>query len=558
MTSNNADSFRNVTKYTGQNYRFTPTYVRSRDPTGTDLKDPANQGYYPINSLWTNKTNQNLWCLVGIISNVAKWVMLGSSTGPAVKFPVPAGTSPVVADGSGNVTLTSSDNTVTITGGTNTIDFKSNASSIVESLTPNVHTPPGTSPVLPASGTITLEGGATFATNTQAQPIRTNSLAANKIDFEVQLAGANAGASTANKFGVSQFDSNQFSVTSGFVQLAGGGGAALQQFTTDDSLTETPTGSPENVNVNGAGGLKTYQKDAHSIGIYGNGANGTILQGKGTSSATPAAFTTATYPSTTTSQQILYSTATNTVGELTTANSTLPATNSSGTLAMRAFSTNIQFFSGSGTYTPSTGMLYCIIECLGGGAGGGGVANPGGAGNYSIGDGGGSGAYSRGSFSAATIGGSQTVTVGSGGAGGVGNATGTGGGTSSVGVLITAPGGSGGGGGTAQATTVTALGAGGDGGIAGSGGSLNTTGNKGGGAIGLGSGIFTVSGRGAFSGYGQGGGPVIPGNNTTVNGSAGTGYGSGGSGAASMQGASAGNGGAGKSGFVLVTEYIIN
>src|SRR5205823_4319986 len=33
-----------------------------------------------------------------------------------------------------------------------------------------------------------------------------------------------------------------------------------------------------------------------------------------------------------------------------------------------------QVFTGNGTYTPSAGMVYCIIECQGGGGGGGGVS----------------------------------------------------------------------------------------------------------------------------------------------------------------------------------------
>lgn len=94
------------------------------------------------------------------------------------------------------------------------------------SINVDANTPPGTDPVVPtAGGAITLEGGATFATNTQANPIRTNSLAANTIDLQIQLAGAAAGSSSANRFGVCQFDDNQFDVTSGFVQLAGGGTA---------------------------------------------------------------------------------------------------------------------------------------------------------------------------------------------------------------------------------------------------------------------------------------------------------------------------------------------
>src|SRR6185503_17666870 len=129
------------------------------------------------------------------------------------------------------------------------------------------------------------------------------------------------------------------------------------------------------------------------------GASGTVLQGQGVGTASD--FSTATYPATTTSQQILYSTATNVVGQLTTANSSLAATNSSGTLAMRALSVVIQTFTANGTYTPTSGMLYCVIEIIGSGGGGGGTASTTGA-QIAAAGGGGSGEYARGVFSAAT------------------------------------------------------------------------------------------------------------------------------------------------------------
>jgi hypothetical protein len=49
--------------------------------------------------------------------------------------------------------------------------------------------------------------------------------------------------------------------------------------------------------------------------------------------------------------------------------------NSSGTLAMRAFRVVTQVFTSTGanTYTPTAGMLYCIVEVLGGGGGSGGT-----------------------------------------------------------------------------------------------------------------------------------------------------------------------------------------
>ena len=88
-------------------------------------------------------------------------------------------------------------------------------------------------------------------------------------------------------------------------------------------------------------------------------------------------------------------------------------------------SVNIQTFTSSGTYTPTSGMRHCIIECVGNGGGGGGTATAA-ASFYNGGGGGGGGGYARKFATAATIGSSQTVTFGATGTGGVaGNNTGT-------------------------------------------------------------------------------------------------------------------------------------
>lgn len=274
-------------------------------------------------------------------------------------------------------------------------------------------------------------------------------------------------------------------------------------------------------------------------------STGTILRADGTNWVA----TTATYPTTTTSQQILYSSAANAVSQITTANSSLAATNSSGTIAMRALSTVIQVFTGNGTYTPTTGMLYCIIECIGGGGGGGACAITGG-GTQATGSGGGSGEYARGVFSAATIGVSQSVTVGALGAGGSAGANnGSNGSTTSVGALISAGGGSGGAG--CGAGTVAVL-AGGSGGTGGSGGSFRSDGISGKlafNAIGIG----YWGGGGASSFLGGGCPDRFPaGKNTS------TGYGAGGCGAASPISTAATAGGDGTAGIVVITEFVIN
>ena len=70
-----------------------------------------------------------------------------------------------------------------------------------------------------------------------------------------------------------------------------------------------------------------------------------------------------------TPNQLLYTPTTTTINGLTSGNNLLAATNATGTLAMRALSTNVQTFNYSAspqTYTPSTGMIYCVIEGVGG------------------------------------------------------------------------------------------------------------------------------------------------------------------------------------------------
>ena len=75
-----------------------------------------------------------------------------------------------------------------------------------------------------------------------------------------------------------------------------------------------------------------------------------------------------------------------------------------------------QIFTSSETYTPSTGMIYAMIECQGSGGAGGGVT--GSASDFFSAGGGGAGSYSRILVTAATVGASQTVTVGAGGTAG--------------------------------------------------------------------------------------------------------------------------------------------
>lgn len=204
----------------------------------------------------------------------------------------------------------------------------------------------------------------------------------------------------------------------------------------------------------------------------------------------------------------------------------------------------IQVFTSTGTYTPSTGMLYCVAETVGAGGGGGGAATSGVV-NASIGGAGGGGGYAKKVFSSATIGASQTVTIGAAGtAGAAGTNNGGTGGTTSLGALLSATGGAGGLGGAAN----TGQGYQGALGGVGSSGSFNTNGNPG--ASGISTSTMVMGGAGGLSFFGGAArGLVVAGTGNTA-----LSYGGGGSGgvtAASAQNA----GGAGFQGIVIITEF---
>lgn len=208
-----------------------------------------------------------------------------------------------------------------------------------------------------------------------------------------------------------------------------------------------------------------------------------------------------------------------------------------------------QIFIANGTYTPSTGMLYCEIETVGGGGGGG--AAVGTAGQIYSGGGGGAGGYSRLLATAATIGASQAVTVGGGGAGGAsGSNNGANGNDTSVGSLCIGKGGSGGKFGSSGQVPLP-----GAGGVAGTG-DLTAAGAPGAAGFYNNAGITTAfpSGNGGSSFFG-GGAIGVNSSGAAVAGNNGGNYGGGGSGAAAGNVTANAAGGNGSAGVVWITEY---
>lgn len=103
----------------------------------------------------------------------------------------------------------------------------------------------------------------------------------------------------------------------------------------------------------------------------------------------------------------------------------------------------VDVFTASDTWNKPVGLVAAKITVVGAGGGGGG-AEATGAGEVSGGSGGTCGVVAVSVIPAATLGSSETVTIGAAGSGGVGASNGSSGGTSSFGAHVSAPGGAGG------------------------------------------------------------------------------------------------------------------
>jgi len=306
---------------------------------------------------------------------------------------VPAGTTPIETTGAGNTVtiqvqisneVAAADITKVGLSNFDSAAFDVDASGFVTltgggvantEINVDASTAPGTDPVVPLAGVITMTGAQVASGIVGTNVIRTDSLAANTLTIEIQRATIGA-APDLTKNGVSHFNSAEFAVdANGFVSLAGGG-LAIDSFSPDsgtDPIVPTVAGL---VNMKGSGSITTVGSlntlttqltglTNHAV-LVGAGTTtitnvgptatvGQILQSAG--AAADPAFSTATYPLTTTVSQILYSSSTNVVSGLATANRAVLTTGTTGIPVLTALATDGQMIIGSTAGAPAAGTI---------------------------------------------------------------------------------------------------------------------------------------------------------------------------------------------------------
>jgi hypothetical protein len=207
----------NPSKYRGPNVALGTVVSRNREPTGADYRQPETGKLYPFNTFWlvginpTSGIQGDLWYLSKIVANVAFWIKLAGGGGSGDMLGI-----------------------------------------IVDAFTP-----PGTNPVLPNAGFITVTGGQVASGVVGTNVIRTDSLLANTFTVEIQRSNISA-SSNVTLNGVCHFDSKFFTIdANAFVSF--NGSADGETITGDDGIVLPPTAGNWNIFGQQAGTIPVMQ-----------------------------------------------------------------------------------------------------------------------------------------------------------------------------------------------------------------------------------------------------------------------------------------------------------
>ena len=296
-----------------------------------------------------------------------------------------------------------------------------------------------------------------------------------------------ASGTTAASWNVEYIDSSTGTVNTGAINelsyYAAAGNAVSGLATANNGVLVTSAGGVPSISSTLPSGIAATSM-ALTTPLLGTPTSGTLtnctgltVSGGGTGLASTTAY--AVLCGGTSSTSALQSIASvGTSGQVLTSNGAAALPTFQGTIQ----SVKTQTIAATGTYTPSTGMLFCIVELYGAGAGGGSSAATIALHN-NVAGGGGAGGYCKKLYTAAQLGATAAVVIGAAGTGGAAGANNAGnnGGNSTftpagAGAILTANGGTGGAAG--QDTTTSVYSAAGAGGTA-TNGDVNITGGNG-------------------------------------------------------------------------------
>jgi len=186
--------------------------IHATSPTSSDWRN------FNLGTIWLNRTNQSIWFLVSLAENIATWVQLSSSGGPALQFDTNAG---IVMPVAGIVNVLGGTN-INTAGSGNTITVNLNETLSFTSLT--------------TTGSVTVGGGLTVDSGGAT------------ITGTVTLPGLGAGVVQSSSSGIISSSNG----TNGQV-LIGGGTAPEWANITSTGATVTITNGPNSINLEATG-----------------------------------------------------------------------------------------------------------------------------------------------------------------------------------------------------------------------------------------------------------------------------------------------------------------
>lgn len=211
--------------YMGPDVYLVTISQADRAPTVYDRNFPQGHHWRIDSSAIAPAVEGDMWFLAKFEANGdADWQKIASGATPGgTVITISDGTTAVNPDITGNIALTAavgSGLTITSAPGTNSLAFDLiGVGNAITQIGVDAATAPGTNPVLPTSGLVTVQGSVVAA---HSIPIRTDSLAANTVNIELQESAA-VPSTDATKSGLSHYDNNDFVVdANGFTQLKNG------------------------------------------------------------------------------------------------------------------------------------------------------------------------------------------------------------------------------------------------------------------------------------------------------------------------------------------------